>query len=382
MSNSKITGREPRLTVAPGGGQGQRRLSLRGVANMLNMLPPEAITLEAADAALRSEDFFVRYNASKMLARRGDRDARVAMERILDDGPATSRASVARHLYGFSWYSGEALIRKALNDDDARVREGAIYALCDLRELNAYKLMIDELQDEEDNVLMAAAWGLRNTSDSAAIPVLELILNTAKDFEVRVKALEALGQSDTPEAKPIVRQAMNDKEPDVKYAATLSLLELSGESWLTELSGIIGRVKGETLKQVLRGFFHATNYLKIDVSQSSAADLMIDALETALLDDDPSVREAVVWPLAWMRHERTPGIIRRTYTTEMDGKVKATIVKVATSLMTVESGGSEASETVSQDILNAALNAPEPEVRFAAEEVVNNRARSARMANK
>jgi len=380
MSNSKITGREPRLSVI--GGRGQRRLSLRGVANMLNMLPPEAIGLEAAEAALRSEDFFVRYNASKMLARRGDRDARVVMERILDDGSATSRASVARHLYGFSWYSGEQLIRKALDDEDARVREGAIYSLCDLRELNAYNLMLEVLKDEEDNVLMAAAWGLRNTSDSAAIPVLELILNTAEDPDVRVKSLEALGQSDTPEAKPIVRQAMNDAEPEVKYAATLSLLELAGESWLTELSGIIGRVKGETLKQVLRGFFHATNYLKIDVSQSNAADLMIDALETALLDTDAGAREAVIWPLAWMRHERTPGIIRRTYHAEVDPKVKATIVKVATSLMTVESGGSEASETVSQDILNDALHAAEPEVRFAAEEVVNNRARSAKMSGK
>lgn len=377
---SKITGREPRLSVSSG--TGQRRLSLRGVANMLNMLPPEAVTMDAAEAALRSDDFFVRYNAAKLLARRGDRDARVTMESVLDDGPATSRASVARHLYGFSWYSAEPIIRKALSDEDARVREGAIYALCDLRELNAYKLMMDVLKDEEDNVLMAAAWGLRNTQDSAAIPVLDLILNTAKDWEVRVKALEALGQSDTPEAKPIVRDAMNDPEPEVKYAATLSLLELAGESWLSELSGIIGRTKGETLRQVLRGFFHATNYLKIDVSESKAADMMIDALETALLDDMPEVREAVIWPLAWMRHTRTPGIIQRTYMSEMDSRVKAQIIRVATSLMTVESGGTEESEAVSQRMLNDALNNGEPEVRFAAEEVINNRARSSAMSNK
>jgi HEAT repeat protein len=74
MTNSKITGREPRLVTS--GGRGARRLSLRGVANMLTMLPPEAITMDAAEAALRSEGFFVRYNAAKMLARRGDRDAR------------------------------------------------------------------------------------------------------------------------------------------------------------------------------------------------------------------------------------------------------------------------------------------------------------------
>ncbi|MEL6270295.1 MAG: HEAT repeat domain-containing protein [Chloroflexota bacterium] len=377
---TKVTGREPRLAIT--GGRGQRRLSLRGVANMLNMLPPEAITMDAAEVALRSDDFFVRFNSARMLARRGDRDARVVMEKVLKDGEPTSRASVARHLYGFSWFSAEPIIKLALEDKDPRVREGAIYALCDLRELNAYKLMLDELKDEEDTVLQAAAWGLRDTQDSAAIPVLELILNTAKDPDVRVKALEALGQSDTPEAKPIVREAMNDPEPDVKYAATLSLLELSGESWLSELSGIIGRTKGETLHQVLRGFFHATNYLKIDVSHSKAADMMIDALETALLDDMPTVREAVIWPLAWMRHERTPGIINRTYMTEMDPKVKANIIKVATSLMTIESGGTEESDSISQKILNDALNSNTPEVRFAAEEVMNNRARSTAMANK
>lgn len=380
MTSTQITGREPRLVTS--GGTGQRKLSLRGVANMLNMLPPEAVSIDAVEAALRSEDFFVRFNAARMLARRGDRDARVTMERVIEDGAPTSRASAARHLYGFSWFSAEPIIRKALKDDDARVREAAIYALCDLRELNAYKLMMEVLKDEEDNVLQAAAWGLRDTQDSAAIPVLELILHTAKDFEVRVKALEALGQSDTPEAKPIVREAMNDREPEVKYAATLSLLELAGEEWLSELSGIIGRTKGETLRQVLRGFFHATNYLKINVSQSSAADLMIDALETALLDDMPEVREAVIWPLAWMRHERTPGLIRRVYTAEMDPKVKSHIVKVATSLMSLESGGTAESETVSQYVLNDALNSSDPVVRFTAEEVVNNRARSAAMTNK
>ncbi len=380
MTDTQITGREPRLAVSSG--TGQRRLSLRGVANMLNMLPPEAVAVDAAEAALRSDDFFVRYNAAKMLARRGDRDARVTMEKVLKDGSATSRASVARHLYGFSWFSAEPIIKIALRDEDARVREGAIYALCDLRELNAYKLIQEELEDEEDNVLQAAAWGLRDTQDSAAIPVLELVLNNAGDPDVRVKALEALGQSDTPEAKPIVRNAMNDPEPEVKYAATLSLLELSGESWLNELSGIIGRTKGETLRQVLRGFFHATNYLKIDVSQSAAADMLIDALETALLDEMPETREAVIWPLAWMRHQRTPSIIRRTYHMETDPKVKAHIVKVATSLMTVESGGTEESEQVSQELLNDALASDESEVRFAAEEIVNNRSRSAAMSSK
>lgn len=368
--NSFITGREPRLLFGFGK-SGQQRLSLRRLATMVNMLPPEAISLEAAAEMLKNDEFFVRYNAAKMLGRRGDRPARMIMEDALTNGAAPTRASVARHLYGFSWFAAEPLIRKALQDKDARVREGAIYALCDLRELNAYQLMIEVLANETDDVRAAAAWGLRDCRDAAAVPVLEVVLK-AEDPDVRIKALEALGANDTPQAMPIVREAMNDPEPDVKYAATLSLLELAGESWLQELSGIIGRTSGVTLQQVLRGFFHATNYLKIDVAQSKAADLMIDSLETALLDDMPDVRMAVVWPLAWMRHARTPIVLKQAYYREIDSSVKAQMVRVATSLMAENTGAGEGVQ-VAEQILKDALENADGKVRRVAEEIVAQR---------
>jgi HEAT repeat protein len=361
-TNTQITGREPRLTNTLAHQQGQRKLSLRGLATMLNVLPPEAISLEAAAAALRNDEFFVRFNTAKILCRRADRDARLVMQDALTTGNAPTRASVARHLYGFSWFSAEPLIRQALKDTDSRVRESAIYALCDLREINAYQLMVEMLQNEEDNVREAAAWGLRESQDPAAVPVLKAALG-AKDPDVRVKALEALGQNDTPEALPVVRQAMNDPEPAVKYAATLSLLELAGETWLEELSGVIGRTSGVTLQQVLRGFFHATNYLKIDVSESKAADLMIDALETALLDTLAETRMAVIWPLAWMRHKRMPGILKRAYNLETDSDVKAHIVRVAASLMS----------PVGEEILQDALKSKDAQVSAAAEKILQER---------
>jgi HEAT repeat protein len=368
--NSVITGREPRLMFGFGK-SGQQRLSLRRLATMVNMLPPEAISLEAAAEMLKNDEFFVRYNAAKMLGRRGDRPARMIMEDALNSGSAPTRASVARHLYGFSWFAAEPLIRKALQDKDARVREGAIYALCDLRELNAYQLMIEVLENETDDVRAAAAWGLRDCQDAAAVPVLKVVLK-ADDPDVRIKALEALGANDTPQAMPVVREAMNDPEPDVKYAATLSLLELAGESWLQELSGIIGRTSGVTLQQVLRGFFHATNYLKIDVAQSKAADLMIDSLETALLDDMPDVRMAVVWPLAWMRHTRTPVVLKQAYYRESDSGVKAQMVRVATSLMAENTGAGEGVQ-VAEQILKDALENADGKVRRVAEEIVAQR---------
>lgn len=364
MSQGPLTGREPQL--ASGFlEKGKRRLSLRRLGTMLNMLPPDAVSLEAIVEMVQSDDFGVRYNAARLLGKRGDRDARLIIEDALTNAGARTRASVTRHLYGFSWFTAEALLRKALQDEDSRVREAAIYALCDLGDLNAYNLMIDVLDNEEDNVLEAAAFGLRETQDSAAVPVLEKVLS-ADDPEIRVKALEALGISGVPEAKPVVRNAMFDPEPMVKYAATLSLLELSGESWLDELAGVIGRTSGETLEQVLLAFFHATNYLKIDVAKTASAELMIDALESALLDDSPAVRKAAAWPLAWMRHERTPSVLLKTYRIEADPDVKAHIVRIAAGLM------SDASESILQD----ALQSNEQVVKQTAEKIMEERERA------
>ena len=59
----------------------------------------------------------------------------------------------------------------------------------------------------------------------------------ADDPAVRVQALEALGANDTPDARLVVRRVIDqDTDPAVKYAATLSLIELSGAACLGELA--------------------------------------------------------------------------------------------------------------------------------------------------
>lgn len=360
--STEISGKEPQLVGGSFAHPGKRRLSLRRLGTMLNVLPPDAVALDALIEMIHSEEFFVRYNAAKLLGKRADRDARRIVETVLETGDSRSRASVVRHLYGFTWFSSEPLLRRALQDSDHRVREAGVYALCDLRQMNAYQLLTETLVDETDDVLAAAAFGLRETQDRAALPILKLVLK-AEDPEVRIKALEALGLSGLHEAMPIVREAMFDPEPEVKYAATLSLLELAGESWLQELAGVIGRTKGETLKQVLRAFFHATNYLKIDVGRSTSAELMLDALESALLDNDGEVRMAAIWPLAWMRHERTANVLRKSYRIEVDAEVKAHIVRVSASLMSA----------AAEDILKDALSSEVDVVREAAEKIQKHR---------
>lgn len=364
---TEITGREPRLATGYRT-QGQMRLSIMGLANSLNLLPANSISLPALTEALRSDSFFVRYAAARKLTERGDREARLLLQEMLvRESSAATRASIARHLYGFSWFSAEPMIIQAFRDADHRVREAAAYALCEFHELAAYQLLAAQLQGETDEVRMAAAYGLRDCQDSAALPALEAILR-AGDPDVRVKGLEALGGMELPEAMPMVREMINDAEPDVKYAATLSLIELAGDSCFQELSGVIGRTKGETLRQVLRGFFHATNYLKIDIAGSKAGELLIDALETALFDDLPEVRMAAIWPLAWTNHERVPGILRRAYMGEFAPEVKAHVLRVVVSL----------NGEVGNTLLSDALASNEATVRAMAERLMVERSSAAR----
>jgi HEAT repeat protein len=331
--DTPITGREPRLITTSSTRRGYQRLSLRRLGTMLNALPPGAISLDAAAEMLRSDDFYVRYNAARLLSERGDRPARLVMQTALDAGNGPTRASVARHLHRFSWYAAGPLIRQALADDDERVCEGAVYALCDLRELAAYQVLVEVLPGETDTVRSAAVWGLRNTQDSAAVPVLEAAL-LARDPEVRIKALEALSANNTPEAVPVVERVLvEDHDHEVVYHAVLSLIELRDADCLGTLADLMMHTDGPRLEPLLRGLFHATNYLHVHLTEHPSISALLAALAHALNDDTPSVRMAAVWTLAWMRDERADSLLRDAFSREQNGEVAAHMLRVTVSLM-------------------------------------------------
>jgi len=274
----------------------------------------------------------VRYNAAVFLRRRGDREARLVMQNMLEHTEARVRASVARQLHGFSWFAAESLIRQALQDSDLRVREATIYALCDRDETNAYQLMAQALSGEKNFVRAAAAFGLRECTNPQAVPTLEAVIR-ADDPEVRVKALDTLSANGTRQAVPVVRQALSDPVPYVQYTATMSLLALRRADCLAELADLIKQAGGESREHILRGFFQAINHLSINVVHSQDVEQLFDALETSLQDDYPPARMAAIWPLAWLDHDRARSLLRYAYEQEKDGPVKAHIIHVAVNIL-------------------------------------------------
>jgi HEAT repeat protein len=313
----EITGREPHL-IQTESSKGKQRLSIRRLRSMLSTIAPDSVSLEAAVQMLQSDDFYVRFSAAELLGKRADRETRVALQELLNSADTPIRASIARHLYYFSWFVAEPLFQIAFNDPDPRVHESAIYALCNLRDLNAFQLLKEKLPHEPDDVKVAAAWGLNDCKDPAAVPVLEIVLR-ADDPDVRVKALESMGVTNASTAVPYVRQSLqNDPIPAVIYAASLSLIELIGEASLAELAAAITENEGEHRHQLVQGLFHATSYRHIDINATPAAKEVINALALALQDSDPQIRLAAVYPLAWMGGDRPMSLANQAVETEPD----------------------------------------------------------------
>jgi len=251
------------------------------------------------------------------------------------------------------------MLRKALKDAYIRVQESAVYSLCMLRGPDAYQLLLETLLRSDDRLRLAAAWGLNRDPDAGSVPVLAVLLQ-ARDPEIRVKALELLGVTQAAAAVPSVLLALDDPDLDVQYAAALSWVELQGEACLPGLAQRIRESSGKVRAGFARALFHATNYLFMDVAHSTFADMVLDALETAMEDDWPEARLAASMPLAWIHHPRSTPVLQHAFDQESDVEVKSRMLMHAIHLMA----------PIGNALLAEALHSPDEPLRQVAEYLV------------
>lgn len=333
------TGYEPKLSKKMQ--QNSRwRISSRRLGNFLANLAPDAASAATLRAAIHDSDFYTRLTAAQLLSERGDREARLVIEDALQNGHAPSRAIAARYLHGFTWFAAQPLIEMALQDDDPRVREGGILSLCKFRTMDAYNRILDALEYEtDDSVLGAPAtpWGLQNTTDPLVVPVLTLGFK-AEDPKIRVEVTEALSSTELATAIPVMREVLTtDPDPEVVYQAALSYVELAEDDAIADFATILSALEGLRQLSALRGFFHASNYRHLNIGNNPAADALIDALARIMESPHADIRRQAIWILAWMKHERAPGLVIDFYQRETDIDLKAHIMRVAVSLMMVDS---------------------------------------------
>lgn len=345
----------------------------RNLATMLNLLPDNALSLEVIESSLLSKDFYMRSAAAKRLVTRTDRDARLVLEHVLKAGDVPARANLARHLYGLSWFSAKQLLSQALEDDDYRVREGAVYALCQLSTLDAYEFLIAHLQHEDHDAVLGAPameWGVYGRHDPLVVRVLAESMR-AGNPEIRAKVTECLGTTSLSEALPLLMRTMGgDPAMHVVYNAAQSYIEIGGLEVVDDFIELFRKLDDPArTTAILRGFFHATNYRHVPLLEHKHVLDLIEVLDRLMHSPDENVRRQAIWCLVWIKHPDVSRRVQSIYHVEQNADIKAHILNVAVNLMMdgskslLKSALQDPAERVQQEAANLIANfseLPEP----------------------
>jgi hypothetical protein len=184
-------------------------------------------------------------------------------------------------------------------DQDPRIRRYLALALGRLGDPVALELLTAVLDDPDTETRIYAAWGLGTLGDARAVPSLARIARNDADSGVRKMAVHALGALPSPATTDVLRAALDDVEPDVRWNAALSLARQGNPSgapilrraaereYLASLPGMSEEQRVDVTVEAIKGL-------------ALLGDSKAEALFTRLSQEDPNlkVRQAAFEALA------------------------------------------------------------------------------------
>jgi HEAT repeat protein len=115
-----------------------------------------------------------------------------------------------------------------LSDSDAWVRMAAARALGELHDHRAVAQLIATLSDNNWRVRELVVWALSEMKNARAVDALCTVLLSDPRPEVRRGAAEALGEIQSAQALPALKQALHDSERGVSAKAAWAISEIEG----------------------------------------------------------------------------------------------------------------------------------------------------------
>jgi HEAT repeat protein len=190
--------------------------------------PTEENILEIREL-LRDPDRYVRATAMNTLVWLNPPDAEQLALDGLDDPEGFVRAIAAKLLGDLEAVQrAERVASVLLEDPYPRARQTAAETLERFGGETAGRALVRGLDDPMTEVRLAAVKGVRSLEPPGATPSLARLLLEDSEWEIRVQAAGALGQTGDPEVVPVLRAALDD-ESDFVRAAAINALEELGE---------------------------------------------------------------------------------------------------------------------------------------------------------
>lgn len=233
--------------------------------------------------ALEDEDFGVRTNAADALGNLRDRRAVDPLIEALKDNNRGVRISVVVAL-GFlrDKRAVEPLIKILKKDENEGVRISAAQVLGVLADKRAVKPLIDSLSSKEDRVRVQSAKSLgRLGATEAAGPLTKIANNSKEPKNLRISAVESLGEMNTAESMKTLKKLLKSDDIEMAINAASSLGKLGSDKGLSiALEGIESDAVNIRRKSIM-----AISFIGVK------RDDVVQAIKKALKDEDSRVRD-------------------------------------------------------------------------------------------
>ena len=137
------------------------------------------------------------------------------------------------------------LARQIQVEPDPLVRGTIVETLAAFNTPLASQVMAAGLRDSDPIVRRKCCHYLGERGDLAAIEPLAHALREDKEMDVRVAATKALGRMQSPEALKALTAALEDRDPALQFAAVQSVKQISGQDFGGDVRAYLQYAQGE-----------------------------------------------------------------------------------------------------------------------------------------
>jgi hypothetical protein len=188
---------------------------------------PSSRNVERIRGCLADGDGAVRAGALTALVRLGTADAKERARAALSDPDNVVRAAAVAGLLDLKDREAVPDLEKfALSDPDWRVRHGAVEVVGSLGGEGDATALLPFLADTSSQVRLAAIGAVERLGPAVALDGLAKLAESDASWEVRARAVEAMGRTSAGEAYAHLAAASRDPNEFVRAAAAAALRDL------------------------------------------------------------------------------------------------------------------------------------------------------------
>lgn len=212
--------------------------------------------------------------------------------------------------------SRKEIVRLLKEDKESSIRKFAAEAIGELIIKEGDSQLVASFEADDDNVREAVIYSIGKLGDTGNFKLVEAAWKDEKEkMAIRKKALEGIGHFQSKEAVGVLKEALKDKEPQIRIIAIDALGDTASQEAAEELIKIIQNPEeGEAFFAHKKIFEKSAALSLAKLKQKSSYNLIIGILEKKIKDYEyDEVFQILVTLLAKEKYTKAEHIFAQAY---------------------------------------------------------------------